>query len=106
MRNPILKLFAEILVPRKFQTTVLHVAPLLYHEIIIVFPQFEEPFLKRSCLSLCRSLPKAKREAKRRKISFRQAKEAGPVTKKPLLDQEDNPLVSRSIKASILLCCG
>lgn len=42
----------------------------------------------------CRSLPKVKREAKRRKVSFQQVKEAGPVNKKPLLEQEDNPLVS------------
>ena len=46
------------------------------------------------CLTLYRSLPKSKREAKRRKISFRQAKEAEPVAKKPLLDQDDNPLVN------------
>lgn len=41
--------------------------------------------------------PKAKKEAKRRKISFRQAKEAGPVTKKPLLEQEDNPLIKKIV---------
>jgi len=39
-------------------------------------------------LSVCRVQPKVSREAKRRKISYQQAKEAGPPNKKATLEQD------------------